>query len=168
MACGESGVQDGPSFGSGQSQERSIDPTPERLDGSSSQEFEPEDIERAENASDEVKEYCSDAVSEANGSAARATLMRALFRSPVRRGGLILGATAAFATAGLFLASHSEAHPGNRFSRWSPLLDELRLLGPQLWRVPLPRRPPAPAPARRQRERPGWPLLQQALPNQQD
>ena len=43
----------------------SVDPTPERLDGSSSQEFEQDDIDRANNASDEVKDYCSGAVSEA-------------------------------------------------------------------------------------------------------
>jgi hypothetical protein len=42
-----------------------VDPTPEKLGGSESQEFEPEDIERANNASDAVKEYCSGAVSEA-------------------------------------------------------------------------------------------------------
>jgi hypothetical protein len=41
------------------------DPTPEKLDGTPSHEFEPEDIEAAENASDAVKEYCSGAVSEA-------------------------------------------------------------------------------------------------------
>jgi hypothetical protein len=41
------------------------DSGPERLDGSSSHEFEPEDIERANEASDAVKEYCSGAVSEA-------------------------------------------------------------------------------------------------------
>jgi len=45
--------------------ERDVDHTPERLDGSSSQEFEADDIERAENASDEVAEYCSGAASEA-------------------------------------------------------------------------------------------------------
>jgi hypothetical protein len=42
-----------------------IDPTPERLDGSQSQEFEQDDLERAAGASDAVKEYCSGAVSEA-------------------------------------------------------------------------------------------------------
>ena len=42
-----------------------IDPTPERLDGSSSQEFEPDDIARAEAASDEIQAYCDGAVSEA-------------------------------------------------------------------------------------------------------
>jgi hypothetical protein len=51
-ACGESG-------------ERALDPTPEKLDGSSSYEFEQDDLERAEDASDAVKEYCADAVSEA-------------------------------------------------------------------------------------------------------
>jgi hypothetical protein len=46
-------------------EERNLDRTPERLDGSSSQEFEADDIEAAENASDAVQEYCSGAVSEA-------------------------------------------------------------------------------------------------------
>ena len=42
-----------------------IDSTPERLDGSQSYEFEQEDIDAAEGASDAVKEYCAGAVSEA-------------------------------------------------------------------------------------------------------
>jgi hypothetical protein len=42
-----------------------LDPTPEKLDGSESTEFEADDIERAEGASEAVKDYCSDAVSEA-------------------------------------------------------------------------------------------------------
>lgn len=42
-----------------------IDPTPERLDGSSSYEFEQDDLDRAAEASNAVKEYCSGAVSEA-------------------------------------------------------------------------------------------------------
>ena len=42
-----------------------VDPTPERLDGSESQEFEPDDIDRANSASEAVQEYCSGAVSEA-------------------------------------------------------------------------------------------------------
>jgi hypothetical protein len=42
-----------------------LDPTPEKLDGSSSQEFEQDDIEQAESASPEVQEYCEGAVSEA-------------------------------------------------------------------------------------------------------
>jgi hypothetical protein len=42
-----------------------VDPTPERLDGSSSQEFEADDIARANSASEAVKDYCSGAVSEA-------------------------------------------------------------------------------------------------------
>ena len=45
--------------------ENDVDRTPERLDGSESREFEPADIERANEASDAVKEYCSRAVSEA-------------------------------------------------------------------------------------------------------
>lgn len=42
-----------------------LDPTPERIDGSESYEFEPDDLERAENASDAVEDYCGGAVSEA-------------------------------------------------------------------------------------------------------
>lgn len=47
------------------SQQGEVDPTPQKLDGTSSYEFEADDIERAENASDAVAEYCSGAVSEA-------------------------------------------------------------------------------------------------------
>ena len=55
--CGES--QDGsPS-------RESADPTPEKLDGTPSREFEQEDINRANEASEKVKEYCAGAVSEA-------------------------------------------------------------------------------------------------------
>ena len=43
----------------------SIDAVPERLDGTPSREFEQEDIDAAEGASDAVKDYCSGAVSEA-------------------------------------------------------------------------------------------------------
>lgn len=43
----------------------SLDPTPTKLDGTESQEFEADDIEAAESASDAVKEYCDGAVSEA-------------------------------------------------------------------------------------------------------
>jgi hypothetical protein len=42
-----------------------VDPTPEKLDGTPSHEFEQDDIGAAEEASDAVKEYCADAVSEA-------------------------------------------------------------------------------------------------------
>ena len=42
-----------------------VDPTPETVDGSSSGEFEQDDIDRANGASEEVQEYCSGAVSEA-------------------------------------------------------------------------------------------------------
>jgi hypothetical protein len=42
-----------------------IDSTPQKLDGSESHEFEQDDIDRAGRASDAVKEYCADAVSEA-------------------------------------------------------------------------------------------------------
>ena len=42
-----------------------VDPTPEKLDGTPSHEFEQEDIDRANKAPDRVKEYCSGAVSEA-------------------------------------------------------------------------------------------------------
>lgn len=46
-------------------QQREVDPTPEKLDGTPSMEFDTDDIERAENASDAVAEYCAGAVSEA-------------------------------------------------------------------------------------------------------
>lgn len=49
----------------GGSADGGLDPTPEKLDGSSSYEFEQDDLERAEDASDAVREYCADAVSEA-------------------------------------------------------------------------------------------------------
>lgn len=42
-----------------------LDATPEKIDGSPSYEFEQEDLDAAEGASDAVKEYCVDAVSEA-------------------------------------------------------------------------------------------------------
>jgi hypothetical protein len=41
------------------------DSTPQKLDGSESHEFEQDDIDRAGRASDAVKEYCANAVSEA-------------------------------------------------------------------------------------------------------
>lgn len=41
------------------------DSTPEKLDGMPSYEFEQEDIDAAEEASNAVKDYCLDAVSEA-------------------------------------------------------------------------------------------------------
>ena len=51
--------------GSGAGSGSELDPTPEKLDGSSSYEFEQDDLDAAEGASDAVKEYCADAVSEA-------------------------------------------------------------------------------------------------------
>jgi hypothetical protein len=42
-----------------------LDKTPKKLDGSDSHNFEPDDLERAKDASDKVKEYCSKAVSDA-------------------------------------------------------------------------------------------------------
>ncbi len=51
--------------GCGDGSSPGVDPTPERVDGSSSHEFERDDIDRANGASDAVKEYCSGAVSEA-------------------------------------------------------------------------------------------------------
>lgn len=42
-----------------------VDSTPQKLDGTESHEFEQEDIDAAADASDAVKEYCDDAVSEA-------------------------------------------------------------------------------------------------------
>lgn len=57
-ACGETeSTESGGSAG--------IDATPEKLDGSSSYEFESDDIDRAESASPEVQAYCEGAVSEA-------------------------------------------------------------------------------------------------------
>jgi hypothetical protein len=43
----------------------SLDSTPEKLDGTESYEFEQDDLDAAAGASDAVKEYCADAVSEA-------------------------------------------------------------------------------------------------------
>jgi hypothetical protein len=43
----------------------SVDPTPENKNGVPSHAFEPDDIDRANNASQAVKDYCSGAVSEA-------------------------------------------------------------------------------------------------------
>jgi len=51
--------------GCGESGGGALDPTPEKLDGTPSYEFEQDDLDRAEDASDAVKEYCADAVSEA-------------------------------------------------------------------------------------------------------
>jgi hypothetical protein len=42
-----------------------VDPTPEKIDGTPSLEFEQEDLDAAEGASDAVKKYCADAASEA-------------------------------------------------------------------------------------------------------
>ncbi len=42
-----------------------VDSTPQKLDGSQSYEFEQDDLDAAAGASDEVKDYCSGAVSEA-------------------------------------------------------------------------------------------------------
>lgn len=55
----------GNSYGNGSSYDDGVDPTPEALDGSSSSEFEQDDIDRANDASEEVQDYCSGAVSEA-------------------------------------------------------------------------------------------------------
>ncbi len=52
-------------MGCGDGSSQGVDPTPERLDRSSSHEFEQDDIDRANDASDAVKDYCSGAVSEA-------------------------------------------------------------------------------------------------------
>lgn len=51
--------------GSGAGGGSELDPTPEKIDGSPSYEFEREDLDAAERASDAVKEYCAEAVSEA-------------------------------------------------------------------------------------------------------
>lgn len=42
-----------------------IDPTPTKLDGTPSHEFEQDDLDAAATASDAVKDYCAGAVSEA-------------------------------------------------------------------------------------------------------
>lgn len=42
-----------------------VDPTPKKIDGTPSYEFEQDDLDAAEGASDAVKQYCADAVSEA-------------------------------------------------------------------------------------------------------
>lgn len=46
-------------------EETGLDPRPERLDGSRSDEFEGDDLRRAGEASQAVQDYCSGAVSEA-------------------------------------------------------------------------------------------------------
>jgi hypothetical protein len=51
--------------GCGSGGESSLDSTPEKLDGTESYEFEQDDLDAAAGASDAVKEYCADAVSEA-------------------------------------------------------------------------------------------------------
>jgi hypothetical protein len=51
--------------GSGDRPPSGADPTPEKKDGTSSYEFEQEDLDAAEGASDAVKRYCAGAVSEA-------------------------------------------------------------------------------------------------------
>lgn len=64
-ACDTSDSDVGRGDGGGASGGGSIDPTPENKYGVPSQQFEPEDIERAEAASEAVKDYCAGAVSEA-------------------------------------------------------------------------------------------------------
>jgi hypothetical protein len=51
--------------GCGETSEQAPDPTPEKLDGTPSSEFEQDDLDRAGDASDAVKDYCAGAVSEA-------------------------------------------------------------------------------------------------------
>jgi len=51
--------------GCGEAIEPTVDPTPEKKDGSPSYEFEQDDLDAAEEASPEVKDYCAGAVSEA-------------------------------------------------------------------------------------------------------
>ena len=58
---GSGGCADGKRTG----QPQSLDPTPTKLDGTESQEFEADDISRAEGASQAVRDYCAGAVSEA-------------------------------------------------------------------------------------------------------
>ncbi len=45
--------------------DRGVDPTPTKLDGSSSDQFEQADIDQADSASPKVQAYCAGAVSEA-------------------------------------------------------------------------------------------------------
>ena len=59
---GGSGYSEPPPAESGQA---GVDPTPEKLDGSESVEFENEDIDQANSASQAVQDYCSGAASEA-------------------------------------------------------------------------------------------------------
>lgn len=58
VGCGASGGSSSDGGGSVNSQ-------PEKIDGTPSDEFEQDDIDAANNASDAVKGYCADAVSEA-------------------------------------------------------------------------------------------------------
>jgi hypothetical protein len=51
--------------GCGETSDRALDRTPEKLDGTPSYEFEQDDLYRAEEASDAVKDYCAGAVSDA-------------------------------------------------------------------------------------------------------
>ena len=51
--------------GSGAGSNSEVDSTPEKIDGTPSYEFEQDDLEAGDSASDAVKEYCADAVSEA-------------------------------------------------------------------------------------------------------
>lgn len=51
--------------GCGADGSNAIDSTPQKLDGTESHEFEQDDIDAAAGASDAVKDYCADAVSEA-------------------------------------------------------------------------------------------------------
>lgn len=59
--CGETGS----GGGGGESVDGGVNPTPQKLDGTPSYEFEQDDLDAAEGASDAVKDYCSGAVSEA-------------------------------------------------------------------------------------------------------
>jgi hypothetical protein len=67
--CGggsSTGSPDGSGYGGGYgSSGGSVDPTPETQDGTSSSEFEQDDIDAANAASEAVKDYCSGAASEA-------------------------------------------------------------------------------------------------------
>jgi hypothetical protein len=63
--CGASAEDGGRSFQGPADETPAINPTPEKKDGEPSHEFEPSDIERAEEAEQSVREYCEGAVSEA-------------------------------------------------------------------------------------------------------
>jgi hypothetical protein len=63
--CGASAEDGGRDFQGPADEAPAINPTPKKENGEPSYEFEPSDIERAEEAEQSVREYCEGAVSEA-------------------------------------------------------------------------------------------------------